>query len=243
MIYPTEHFKCTWNVYSAALGWNVPRISFKSNWSFRSFKASIVLLIFCLEHLSIHVTGVLKSLIIKILLSISPFMYVSTYLLCCCSVAHLCLTLCDSMDCSTPWFPFLDHLLELAQTHVHWVGDAIQSSCLLLSPSPAFNLSQHQDLFKWVSSSYQVARVLQLQLQHQFFQWIFRTDFLLGWLVWSLCNSRDSQEYSPAPQLESINSLALSNFYGPTLTSMHDSWKNHSFDYMDFCWQSDVSAF
>ena len=237
MIYPTEHFKCTWNVYSAAFGWNVLRISFKSNGSFRSFKASIVLLIFCLEHLSIHATGVLKYPIINILLSISPFMHVSTYLLCCCSVAHLCLTLCDSMDCSTPGFPFLYHLLELAQTHAHWVGDAIQQSCLLLSPSP----SQHQDLFK--CSLYQVAKVLQLHLQHQFFQWIFRTDFLLGWLVWSPCSSRDSQERSPAPQLESINSLVLSNFYGPTLTSMHDSWKNHSFDYTDFCWQSDVSAF
>ena len=64
---------------------------------------------------------------------------------------------------------------ELAQTHVHQVGDAIQ----LLSPSPpAFNLSQHQGLFKWVSSSHQVAKVLEFHCQHQSFQWIFRTDFL-----------------------------------------------------------------
>ena len=68
---------------------------------------------------------------------------------------------------------------ELAQTHVHWIGDATQPSHPLSSPSPpAFNLSQRQGLFQWVSSLHQVARVLELQLQHQSFQWIFRTDFL-----------------------------------------------------------------
>ena len=67
---------------------------------------------------------------------------------CCCSVTQLCPTRCDPMDCSTPGFPGLHHLLELAQTHVHWVGDAIQPSHPLLSPSPVtFNLSQHQGLF------------------------------------------------------------------------------------------------
>ena len=66
----------------------------------------------------------------------------------CCSVAQLCLTLWDPMDCSTPDFPILHHLLEFAQTHVHWISDAIQSSHPLSSPSPpAFNLSQHQGLF------------------------------------------------------------------------------------------------
>jgi len=155
MIYPTEHFKCTWNMYSAAFEWNVLRISFKFDRSFRSFKTSIVLLIFCLEHLSIHITGVLKSHIINILLLISPFMYVRAYLFCCCSVAHLCLILCNSMDCTTPGFPFLYHLLELAQTHVHWAGDAIQPSCALLFPSPPTpNPSQHQDLLQWLSSSH-----------------------------------------------------------------------------------------
>ena len=70
-------------------------------------------------------------------------------------------------------------LLEFAQTYVHWVGDAIQPSHPLLFPfPPIFNPSQHQGLFKWVSSSYQVAKVLECQLQHQSFQWIFRTDFL-----------------------------------------------------------------
>ena len=95
------------------------------------------------------------------------------------SVAQSCLTLCDPMDCSTPGFPVHHQLLEFTQTYVHWVGDAIQPSHPLLSPSPpAFNLSQHQGLFKWVSSSHQVAKVLEFQLQYQSFQWIFRTDFL-----------------------------------------------------------------
>ena len=95
------------------------------------------------------------------------------------SVALLCLSLCDPIDCSMPNFPVLHRLLELAQTHAHWVSDAIQPSHPLLSPSPlAFNLSQHQCLFQWVSSLHHVAKVLKFQLQHQFFQWIFRTDFL-----------------------------------------------------------------
>ena len=77
--------------------------------------------------------------------------------------------------------PCHHQLLEFTQTHVHWVGDAIQPSHPLSSPSPlAFNLAQHQGLFRWVGSSHQVAKVLefQLQLQHQSFQWTFRTDFL-----------------------------------------------------------------
>ena len=94
------------------------------------------------------------------------------------SVTQLCLTLCNLMDCRTPDFPVLHQLPELAQTHVHRVGDAIQPSHPLLSPSPAFSLSQHQGLFKWVSSLHQVAKVLEFQLQHQSFQWIFRTDLL-----------------------------------------------------------------
>ena len=125
------------------------------------------------------------------------------------------------MACSTPGFPVLHCPLEFAQTHVYWLGDAIQPSHPLSSPSlPAFNLSQYQGLFKWVSSLNQLAIVL--ELQHQFFQWIFRVDFLQDWLVWYPCCSRDSQESSPAPQFESINSLTLSLLYGPTLISVHD---------------------
>ena len=93
------------------------------------------------------------------------------------SVAQLCLTLCNPMDCSTPGLPVHHQHLEFTQTHVHWVSDAIQASHPLLSPSPpAPNPSQHQGLFQWVSSSYEVAKVLEFQFQHQSFQWTFRTD-------------------------------------------------------------------
>ena len=110
-------------------------------------------------------------------------------------------------------------------------SDAIQPSHPLLSPSPpAFNPSQHQSLFKWVSSSHQGAKVLEFQLQHQFFQWIFRTHFLQDGLTGSPCCPRNSQESSPTRQFKSINSSALSFLYSPTLTSIHDHWKNHSLD-------------
>ena len=95
------------------------------------------------------------------------------------SFAQLYSTLCDPMDCSTPGLPVHHQLPEFSQTHVHWVSDAIQPSHPLLSPSPpAFNISQLQGLFQWVSSSHQVAKVLEFQLQYQSFQWIFRT----GWI-------------------------------------------------------------
>ena len=83
------------------------------------------------------------------------------------------------INCSMPGLPVHHQFLESTQTHVHWVSDAIQPSHPLSSPSPpALNLAQHQGLFKWVSSSHQVAKVLEFQLQHQSFQWMFRTDFL-----------------------------------------------------------------
>ena len=96
-----------------------------------------------------------------------------------CSVSQSCPTLCDPTDCSTPGLPVHHQLLEFTQTHVHWVSDAIQPSHPLSPPSPpTFNLSQHQGFFKWVSSSHQVAKILEFQLQHQSFQWVFRMDFL-----------------------------------------------------------------
>ena len=111
----------------------------------------------------------------------------------------------------------------LTQTHVRGVSGAIQPSHPLSSPSPpAFNLSKHQGLFKRVSSSHQVARVLELQLQPQSFQCIFRTDSQQDGLVGSPSSPRDSQESSPTPQFESINSSVLSFLYSPTLTSIHD---------------------
>ena len=109
----------------------------------------------------------------------------------------------------------------------------ITSSSAALSPF-AFSLSQHECLFQWVSSLHHVAKVLELQLQHQSFQWIFRLEFLYDGLVGSPWSPRDSQESSPAPQFYSISSLVLSLLYGPTLTSVHDYWKNHRFDYMTF---------
>ena len=95
------------------------------------------------------------------------------------SVTQSCLTLCNPMDCSMPGFPVHHQFPGFTQTHVHWVSDTIQPSHPLLSPSPpALNLSQHQCLFKWIGSLHQVAKVLEFPLQHQSFQWIFRTDFL-----------------------------------------------------------------
>ena len=90
------------------------------------------------------------------------------------SVTQSCLTLYTPMNHSMP----VHHQLpKSTQTYVHWVGDVIQSSHLLLSPSPpALNLSQHQGLFQWVSSLHQVAKVLEFQLQHQSFQWTPKTD-------------------------------------------------------------------
>ena len=104
----------------------------------------------------------------------------------CCSVTQLCPILHDSMNFSTPGFPVLHNLPEFAQTHVHWISDAIQSSHRLSSASPAFNLFQHQGLFQWVSSCHQVAKVL--ELQHQTFQWIFRVDIFLVYkqIFWCL---------------------------------------------------------
>ena len=124
---------------------------------------------------------------------------------CCCSVAQLCLTLCDSMDCSMPGFPVLHHLLELTQTHVHLVGDAIQPSCPLSSPSPpAFNLS-----------------VLPVNTQH----WS-----LLGWTGWISLQSKGLSRVFFSTTVESINSLVLSFLYSPPLTSIHEYWKNHRLD-------------
>ena len=95
------------------------------------------------------------------------------------SVAQSCMTLCDPMNHSTPGLPVHHQLLESTQTHIYRVHDAIQPSHPLSSPSPpALNLSQHQGPFKWISSSHQVAKVLEFQLQHQSFQWTPRTDLL-----------------------------------------------------------------
>ena len=155
------------------------------------------------------------------------------------SVAQSCPTLCNPMNHSSPGFPVHQQLLELAQTLVHQVGDAIQPSHPLSPPSPpAFNLSQPQGLFQWVSSSQSIgastlASVLPMNIQ--------------GWFPLGLTDFFTVQgplkSLLQLLQFESINSSALSLPYGPTLTSVNDYRKKHSFHSMDLCQQSDVSAF
>ena len=159
---------------------------------------------------------------------------------CCFSVTQLC-RLSNPMDCRSPGLPVLhQNVLKLMA-----IESVIQSNHLnfchpfLLLPSifPSIRVFSN-----WVRCFHQVAKVLELQLQQQPFQSIFRVDFLYDWLVWSPCCPRDSQEFSPGPQFESINYLVLSLLYRPILTSVHDYWKNHSFDYMYLCQQRDFSA-
>ena len=127
---------------------------------------SILFQCLCLSHHHYHTVTIISS--------ISQFS----------SVAESCPTLCNPRDCSTPGLPVHHQLPKFTQTHVHWVGDAIQPSQPLSSLSPlAFNCSQHQGLFKCLSSSHQVAKVLEFQFQHQSFQWMFRAYFLKDWLV------------------------------------------------------------
>ena len=125
-----------------------------------------------------------------------------------------------------------------------WCLPTMSSSVVPFSSFPqSFPVSGS---FPMSCSLNQVAKVLELQLQHQSFQWIFRLDFLYDWLLWSPCSPRDSprvQESSPAQQFESINSLVFCLLYNPALTSVHDYWKNRSFDYMYLYQQSDVSDF
>ena len=147
------------------------------------------------------------------------------------SVAQSCPTLCNPMNCSTPGLPVHHQLPESTQTHIHWVSHAIQPSHPLLSPSPpALNFPQHQGLFKWVSSSHQVAKVLEVQLQHQSFQWTpGLISFRMGWLD-LLAVQGTLKSLLQHPQFKNINSLTLSFLYSSILTSIHDHWKNHSLD-------------
>ena len=143
------------------------------------------------------------------------------------SAAQLCLTLCDPMNCSTPGLPVHHQLPEFTQTHVHWVGDAIQPSHPLSSPSPTFNLSQHHSLFKsqlfasggqciGVSAS---PSVLPMNIQ----DW-----FLLGWTGWISLQSKSLSRVFSSTTVQKDHTSALSFLYSPTLTSIHDYWKHHS---------------
>ena len=135
------------------------------------------------------------------------------------------------MDCSTPGFPMHHQLLELTQTHVRRVSDAIQPSHTLSSPSlPALNLSQHQGLFQRVSSSHQMAKILELQLQDQSFQcYSGLISFRMDWMD-LLAVQGTFKGLLQHWKFKNISSVVLNFPYGPTLTSIHDSWKNHSFD-------------
>ena len=144
---------------------------------------------------------------------------------------QLCVTLCDPMDCSTPGFHVHHQLPELAQTHVHWVSEAIQPSHPLSPPSPpTFSISQHQGLFQGVSFSHQVTKKywsfsFSISPSIEYSGLIF---FRIDWL--DLLAVQRTLKSSPTPQLKSINPSALSLLYGPALTSIHDYWKSHSFN-------------
>ena len=147
------------------------------------------------------------------------------------SGAQSCLTLWDPMNCSMPGLPVHHQLPEFTQTHVHWVGDATLSSHPLSSLSPpAFNLFQLHGLFKRVSSMPQVTKVLEFQLQHQSFQWIFRADFLLRWTGWISFQSKGLWRIFSKNTVQKRKLFRFSFLYSPTPTSIHDYWKNHSFD-------------
>ena len=112
-----------------------------------------------------------------------------------------------------------------------WCHPTISSSIIPFSCLQSFQASRSSPVSQFFTSG---GQVLQFQLQHQFFQWIFRIYFLSDWLVGSPCSPKDSWECSLTPHFKSINSLTLSFLYGPALTSMHDYWKNHSFDWRTF---------
>ena len=158
-----------------------------------------------------------------------------------CWVAKSWLTLFDPMNWSMSGFLALYILPEFAQTHVHWVGDAIQLSHLLLSP---FLLLP--SIFPSIRN-FSSELVLPIRWPKY---WSFSFSInpsneysMLDRLVWFPCSPRDSQESSAAPQLKSINSSVLSFLYSPSLTSIHDHWKNYSSDYTNLGWQSNVSTF
>ena len=149
------------------------------------------------------------------------------------SFAQSCLTVCNPMDCSTPGFLVHHQLPELAQTHVHRIGDGVMMPSshlilccpLLVLPSifPSIRVFSNESVIHikieriGVSTS---ASVLPMNIQ----DW-----FPLGLTGWIL-TVQGTQESSPTPQFKSINSSVLSFHYGPPLTSIHDNWKNHSFD-------------
>ena len=156
----------------------------------------------------------------------------------------------QSLSCvrlfSTPWTAAHQASLSIIGVYSNscplsqWCHPTISSS--VVPSAPAFNLSQHKGLFQRDSSSHQVAKVLEFQLQHPFFQWIFRTDFLSDGLIWSPCSPRDSQESSPTPQFN-ISILQHSAFFIVQLSYPYMNTGKTIALTTDLCWQSHVSAF
>ena len=153
-------------------------IKFSGSYRIFSYAANVISVFFrTLYKKIVQQKGYQKLINYKNIWIIFQFMILPKYFHQFISVAQSCLTLCNPMNRSTPGLPDHLQLSESTQIHVHWVGDTIQPSHPLSSPSPpAFNLSQHQGLFQWVSSSHEVAKVLEFQLQHQSFQRTPRTD-------------------------------------------------------------------
>ena len=174
-------------------------------------------------------------------------------------ITKSCPTICNPMDCSTLGFPVLHYLLESVQTHVHWVGNAIQPSHPLSPPSYALNLSQHQRFFQWVGFSHQsgsqsigasaLATLLPMNTQGWFplgLTGLISLQFKGLSTVFSSTRIQKDQFFSTQPCLQSNSPICmwlLSHLYVTTLPSACDYWKNHSFDYKDLCQQSGVSAF
>ena len=134
----------------------------------------------------------------------------------------------------TPWIAARQASLSITSSRnllkLMPIESVMPSSHLILCRPLLLLLPISQGLFQSATSSHEVAKVLEFQLQHQSFQWTPRTDLLYNGLVGSPCSPRDSQESSPTPQFKSINFSALSFFHNPILTSIHDHWKNHSLD-------------
>ena len=186
--------------------------------------------------------------IIEIICSLKDFdIFLHFYLgrlvlLYCCSVIQSCPTLCDPMDCSTPGFLVHHCLLEFVQTHVHWLGDAIQPSHPLSSPFcclQSFPASGSLLMSQFFASGGQstgtsaLASVFPMNIQGWFPLGLTSLISLQSKGLSRLFSNTTVQKHQPS---------VLSLLYGPTLTSIHDYWKNHSFDYTDLCQPSNVSA-
>ena len=147
------------------------------------------------------------------------------------SVAQSCPTLSDLMNRSTPGLPVHHQPPEFTQTHVHWVSDAIQPSHSLSSPSlPTFNLSQHQGLLQWVSSSHQVAKVLGVSASASVLPMNIQDWFPLGWTGWISFQSKRFSRVFSNTTVQKHQFFCAQFLYILTLTSIHEHWKNHSFD-------------